>query len=59
MLEAVVGDVAYRVHTETGTQDDRLLLDCPFFVARSTLADDSVLTAAVVEWIFTGQDLVG
>ena len=59
MLEAVVGDVVHPVHTETGTQNDRLLLDCPLFVARSTLADDSVLTAAVVEWILTGQDLVG
>ncbi|RMH08045.1 MAG: ADP-ribosylglycohydrolase family protein [Nitrospirae bacterium] len=53
MLGAIVGDIIGSVHEGRGTKTK----DFPLFVQASTFTDDTVLTAAVAEWLLTGQDL--
>lgn len=54
MLGAIAGDVIGSVHEFAATKTK----DFPLFVPESRFTDDTVLTAAIAEWILTGTDLI-
>src|SRR5215471_16544577 len=54
MLGAIAGDVIGSVHEFIRTKTKNF----PLFVRHSAFTDDSVLTAAVADWIMTGDDLI-